>query len=318
LKSGRTSAGWSLAPTAILLGVAAGVALFGALVAFINLLVTLESPAQRGPLVALFGTVVFFVALGVGGYIELWRVLRRADHARVEADKVRQTLLRQLNARGADLERATHEAERAGRARAIFLSHVSEALTAPLDRLIEQAKSLTPADPIPAATLAQINQCADTLRKQFRLLLDAARIESGQINLFIERELPVRDLLQPVIESAHRTLEANPNLTLTAQIEDTLRLDADRTHLCRVVELLLMHTIRCTDAGAITLATRAEGETLLLTVQSGAARVVRDHPDFDLSVARALTTALGGQLLTENTTGVVHRVTFPARGGVRA
>ncbi len=333
LKFGKTGESWKQAPTAILLGLAASVALFGALVAFIRLLVTIESPESRGALVAMFGAVVFFLAFAAGAFIELWRVIRRANHAREECDRQIALLQQQLTERGKALEKAVRETERAAKARTIFLASASESLLKPVERLIEQTRSFTPADPIQTAALMQIHFHSETLQKEIRLLLDASHIESGQLNLLIERGIKLDEILPPVIDGARRTLQVNPNVQLHLEVEDGLRVTADRQRLSQMLELLLSNSIRYTEAGRITLKIQDAEDLVQITVSDTGASLSpenlqrafdglrRTSPwklednalDLSLPIVKALTLAHRGHVWAENghEAGVAYNIAIP-------
>jgi signal transduction histidine kinase len=317
--------------------VVAGIALLGALLAFIQLFVTSE---QRSPLVALFAALLFFLAFGVGVLIELWRVIRHADEERSLYEQQQRALYEQLGQHDRELEQAVRQAERAAQARTVFLAHLSDALLIPLQRLTEQTRSITPADPMQNAALTQINLNADLLYKELRLQLDIAQIESGQMNLLIEREVDLAELLAPVIENVRRDLKVNPNVKLHVNIETGIRMDTDRAQLTRMIELLLWNAMRYTETGTITLTiayTDTQNEIYFRVGDSGASLATDDlprafdgvprilggiQPDLSLTlglvVVKALTKSMSGRVWAESAPsgGVLYNIALRSRWGV--
>jgi signal transduction histidine kinase len=140
------------------------------------------------------------VMYAVGAYISMTgsaveALRRRTGTAVRQARQLLQTLDQQtrvLNARTIQLDQARQKAEQANRAKSEFLSSMSHELRTPLNAVIGFSQLLETRDDIPEDAIEQIHEvrnAGDHLLALVNDILDLARIESGQIDMQIERVL---------------------------------------------------------------------------------------------------------------------------------
>lgn len=169
--------------------------------------------AQVVPLVAvddhrqLFDTFIrnFLLMLAVAGGLAWWLVLTREARTVAQKETSRQTqlLMREIAAHeetDAKLQRATHEAEAANRAKSRYISGLSHELRTPLNNVLGYTQLLLGESDLDApktTKLQTIRRSGEHLLALVDGLLDIARIEAGKLALN-PGDIEVRDMLDEI------------------------------------------------------------------------------------------------------------------------
>ncbi|HRQ40964.1 MAG TPA: ATP-binding protein [Chloroflexota bacterium] len=184
--------------------------------------------------------------------------------------QVLQTLSDQIAAtiRNAQLfqaaEGARLEAEEANFLKSQFLANMSHELRTPLNAIINFAylMSLGVDGPLTAEQQDMLNRIGDSGRHLLGLIndiLDLAKIESGRIDLFLEK-VYLPEVIHGVMSTAVG-LTRGKSITLHTAVADDLPLvQADRNRVRQVLLNLVSNAAKFTDFGDITVRAASDGE----------------------------------------------------------
>jgi two-component system CheB/CheR fusion protein len=171
-------------------------------------------------------------------------------------------LLNSLRRRVSEAELARSEAERANRAKDLFLAMLGHELRAPLTSLLLQAQMLSRGRVMDAAKLARVGAAIERgTRMQVQLiddLLDASRIASGQLEMALEAvdlRAAVKAALEGVSLAARRK-----SIRLEVILDESVGAVAgDMTRLEQVVSNVLTNAIKFTpDRGQVSITVDAQ------------------------------------------------------------
>jgi signal transduction histidine kinase len=145
------------------------------------------------------------------------------------------------------------------RARGLFFASVSHDLKAPLNSILgfTHLVSLQPLSQGQRESLDAIHTRAQELLALIETILDAARVEEGQLSLVTD-EVPFKELYESAIEKA-RQLSARSSAQIFEEIEDLIPdLLIDRGRVMRAIATLIAYSIRTNEGGKMWI--RAERE----------------------------------------------------------
>lgn len=192
--------------------------------------------------------------------------------------QVLQTLSDQIavSIRNAELytaaEEARTDAEEANWMKSQFLANMSHELRTPLNAIINFAYllSLKVDGPLSIEQEDMLNRIGDSGRHLLGLIndiLDLAKIESGRIDLFLEK-VYLPELIHGVMSTAVGLVRGKP-IELNTEVPDDLALaQADRNRIRQVLLNLVSNAAKFTDIGHITIrATADDGGWITISVE---------------------------------------------------
>ncbi|HZC17599.1 MAG TPA: ATP-binding protein [Caulobacteraceae bacterium] len=230
----------------------------------------------------------------------------------------------------AEVARARDAAEAANRAKGEFLANMSHEIRTPLNGVMGIAGALarTEMSAEQRELVGLIESSAQTLERLLSDVLDLARIESGRLELRVERfDLAgclrqTAALFAPPAQAKGLCFEARVAPEANAQVR------GDVTRLRQIVSNLLSNAVKFTDAGTVALSVDADrqGEVIRLSLsvrdtgigfdQAVRGRLFRRFEQADgsitrrfggtglgLAISRSLAEAMGGDLEASSTLG---------------
>lgn len=243
-------------------------------------------------------------------------------------------LERRVEERTAEAEAARVEAERATRAKSMFLAKMSHELRTPLNGILGLTEDLQRRedDPTLRFQLDQVVQSARSLANMINGVLDFSKLESEETPLDIhpfELEKAVVEALSTINYAA-----TQKGLELQVWIDEScpVKVESDSVKLKQILINLLSNAVKFTRSGWIRLIVHApsSGQLQFSVADSGIgiapekqADIFRPFSQADtsttrefggtglgLSISRSLCRLLGGELFLESTAGHGSRFTF--------
>lgn len=231
-------------------------------------------------------------------------------------------------------ERAIEARKAAARMRGLFFASVSHDLKSPLNailgftELVRKSENVTPGQ---AESLDLIERRGRELLALIETILDAARVEAGQLKLVLD-PTDVTTLLNVAAQKA-RDLAADRDAPVLIEMSAGMpSVSIDRVRMPQALATLIAHALRTTDAAMVRLLVSLEGERLirieieLATQHFNPSRMeamldpnrdpgVSEHRGLALGLrlARAVTELHGGQVrvVRRGTTGGAFSVVLP-------
>jgi signal transduction histidine kinase/ActR/RegA family two-component response regulator len=185
------------------------------------------------------------------GAIEAMRQRIAEDNRRLQ--EYANGLEAMVSVRTRDLERARDEAERANRAKTLFLANVSHELRTPLQAIILHARLIGgAADPAVArGSIETILRSSSHLLELIEQLLDLSKAEAGHELEVSYSSFSVGELIEEVAAAIRPTLSVGN--TLTVSCAEPLEVVSDRTGLMQVLYNLVRNADKFTKDGHIDL-----------------------------------------------------------------
>ncbi|MDE2404735.1 MAG: response regulator [Sphingomonadales bacterium] len=266
-------------------------------------------------------TALTQLAIGVVAARMLRQARAQASHERAIAGEL------------ATLLRAKETAESVNQAKSRYLANVSHEIRSPLNSIYGYAQLVESDYGVEAREAARvIRRCAEHMSSLIEGLLDISQVEHGVLRVNTET-VRLEAFLTQVIRMAQPSAAAKGlrlDLVTEGRLPEFVRLDQGR--LRQVLINLLTNAIKYTDRGAVTLYLRYQGQIATIEVRDTGpgisaedreaifdpferghgAQVTRPGAGLGLSIARAITSILGGSLeLAESTSlGSVFRITL--------
>lgn len=237
------------------------------------------------------------------------------------------------------LGEAVKAAERANDVKTRFLASVTHELRTPLNLIINNMDFMRIGEfgPVNAEQVTRLNQTirsAEHLLYLINDLLDASKIEAGEMQLFIQPSDP-RPMIEDALDSAVAYIEQGSQVTLSADIPEHLPLvPMDARRIRQVLTNLLNNAIKFTPEGDVKLIVSLTADHLEFTVVDSGIGIPQDelHKLFKmfertdqarqmgiegtglgLPISRYLVEAHGGEMHVESEVGVgsTFRFTIP-------
>jgi signal transduction histidine kinase len=246
-------------------------------------------------------------------------------------------LIAEVAARRAALQVAEEEARTATRAKSDFLALVSHELKTPLTTLrlsTDLWRRRKPETGLASdAELRRFTGSIDRLEWLVDSLLEAARVQSGRLELRIE-EIDLLVLIEQLALDFEMQMHAKKELSLRIDVaDDARRIQSDRRLLWLIISNLLGNAVKYTDTGVIEIRVRSGEGTVIEVRDPGPGISPEDSgrifepfvhlerlenksiPGMGLGLAlvRDMTAALGGQVRLESELGAgsTFSVTLP-------
>jgi signal transduction histidine kinase len=247
---------------------------------------------------------------------------RKLREQAVDLERHRDQLEETVEARTAELKKATQRAEAASKAKSEFLAHMSHEIRTPLHAILGHAQLLRTDVPTPSPVRERgeiIYRSGDHLLTLINDILDLSRIEAGGVDIVSESfHLPgvlemVIEMLRPQAERKGLRFESCGTSALPEQVQ------GDKRRLRQILLNLLGNAIKFTEEGAVSLKVTHQQEELRLMISDSGPGMNPDEVDrwfepferggdsagkegtgLGLSITRRLVDALNGEMTVRN------------------
>jgi PAS domain S-box-containing protein len=267
--------------------------------------------------------------------ISLSLEVERRQKAEAELRQAHDSLERKVAERTHALEEANERLQELDRLKSEFLATMSHELRTPLNSIIGFTGILRQGLPGPLNAeqnrqLGMVHSSALHLLGLINDLLDLSRLESGRMDLHLER-FPLAGVVEEVVHLLQPQVEQK-KLTLETRLDDpALELETDRKKTFQILLNLANNAVKFTGKGWVRIETRTTPEGVDVTVidtgigiqpgqigrlfeafrqVDGSARRVYEGTGLGLYLCRKLVTMLGGTIGAESVFGVGSRFTF--------
>ena len=233
-----------------------------------------------------------------------------------------------IQQREISLEAAREQAERADRAKSMFLASVSHELRTPLNAIINLTKFVAlgmygSINTEQQEILYQVEGSGKHLLNLINDVLDISKIEAGSLELFVEEGLKIDEIIRSAVETAKGLLLQRP-VAIRCDIEPNLPLlIGDEQRIRQIVLNLLSNACKFTEEGEIVVRVYCQDRELLISVrdtgpgidpknQESIFEVFRqakvrgrkaEGTGLGLPISRRLTEAHGGRLWVKSAVG---------------
>lgn len=237
------------------------------------------------------------------------RIARRADEpgqlARAFQNMAHEVTLREQNLNSAvaertaklaettqEAEQARSDAEQASQSKSQFLANVSHELRTPLNAIIGYSEMLQEdlegsVDALQLADVSKIHGAGTHLLALINDILDLSKIESGKMDLFLER-FDIGEVIEEVEQTIRPLISKNRNQLVVDCPDSIGTMHADVTKLKQALLNLLSNAAKFTSDGTITL--RVSQETTLPSWKkavgdSPVGEIGADEPGFTFTIS---------------------------------
>jgi signal transduction histidine kinase len=171
-------------------------------------------------------------------------------------------------------ERAITSREAAARMRGLFFASVSHDLKSPLNAILGFTELVRKNEPITAGqaeSLGLIERRGRELLALIETILDAARVEAGQLTLV--RELVRLDALMEEALQKARDLGGSAEVSVHFELATELpRLRVDRLRMSRALATFIAHALGATEEASLRASARVEKDALVLEIEVPSSR----------------------------------------------
>lgn len=251
-----------------------------------------------------------------------------------ELQNLNNELEQRVEERTAEAETARLEAERATRAKSLFLAKMSHELRTPLNGILGLTEDLQRREDDPALRfqLDQVVQSARSLASMINGVLDFSKLESEETRLDIHRFELEKALSEAISTVHHEATQKGLELQVWVDESCPVEIEGDSVRLKQVLINLLGNAVKFTRKGWIRVIVHAPspGQLHFSVADSGIgiplnkqADIFRPFSQADtsttrefggtglgLSISRSLCRLMGGELQLESTPGQGSRFSF--------
>lgn len=199
---------------------------------------------------------------------ELGQVAQTFDQMATRIEK----LVNDLNARIDETVAARERAERADSVKSAFLASMSHELRTPLNSVINFSKFVVkglmgPVNERQRDTLEKVVGSARHLLNLINDVLDISKIESGSLNLFVERDVDVNAILASAVSTGEGLLDDKP-VKLHFESSRALPLmTVDRQRIAQIILNILSNACKFTQEGEIVVRAEQVEDSVLISVR---------------------------------------------------
>jgi len=279
---------------------------------------------------------LYAVLVVIAAVLCWWLVLNGESRRVAQEESNRQTslLMREIDAHrktDIELQGAKLAAERANLAKSRYVTGISHELRTPLNSILGYAEMLQHDPSIPLArrdAVTVIRRSGDHLLSLVDGLLDIARIESGKLALDID-ELRFPEFLAQTV-GMFRLQAHNKGISFVydeqGKVPAVVR--ADKKRLGQILINIVGNAVKFTDAGGVTFRLRWRGDIATFEVRDSGIGIPADEIDrifqpfergsqatasgetgtgLGLTIAKMLTSLMGGEMTVDSTPGTGSR-----------
>ena len=245
-----------------------------------------------------------------------------------------------IQQREISLKEAREQAERADKAKSMFLASVSHELRTPLNAIINLTKFVAlgmygEANDEQREILHKVEGSGKHLLNLINDVLDISKIEAGSLELFVEDGLKIDEIIQAVVETARGLLLQKP-VAISCNIEPGLpELIGDERRIRQIILNLLSNACKFTEQGEINVRAAVCDDDIVIAVWDTGPGIAAKDQDvifevfrqaksgvrksegtgLGLPISRRLAEAHGGRLWVESVVGqgATFYVTLPIK-----
>ncbi|WP_293372569.1 ATP-binding protein [Nevskia sp.] len=279
---------------------------------------------------------LYAVLIVIAAVLCWWLVLNGESRRVAQEESNRQTslLMREIDAHrktDIELQAAKLAAERANLAKSRYVTGISHELRTPLNSILGYAEMLQHDPSIPVArrdAVAVIRRSGDHLLSLVDGLLDIAKIESGKLALEVD-ELRFPEFLAQTV-GMFRLAAHNKGIAFVydeqGKVPAVVR--ADKKRLGQILINIVGNAVKFTEAGGVTFRLRWRGDIASFEVRDSGIGIPPDEIDrifqpfergsqasasgetgtgLGLTIAKMLTSLMGGEMTVDSTPGAGSR-----------
>jgi signal transduction histidine kinase/CheY-like chemotaxis protein/purine-cytosine permease-like protein len=279
---------------------------------------------------------LYAVLIVIAAVLCWWLVLNGESRRVAQEESNRQTslLMREIEAHkktDIELQAAKRAADRANQAKSRYVTGISHELRTPLNSILGYAEMLQHDPSIPAARRDAVNvirRSGDHLLSLVDGLLDIARIESGKLTLDID-ELRFPEFLAQTV-GMFRLQAHNKGITFVydeqGKVPAVVR--ADKKRLGQILINIVGNAVKFTETGGVSFRLRWRGDIASFEVRDSGIGIPADEIDrifqpfergsqalasgetgtgLGLTIAKMLTSLMGGEMTVDSTPGAGSR-----------